>query len=169
MATETGDEAVDDSAAEPEDPATDGESEDSTAGETADSTAGETTDVATGGSTDTAAGGSPAGGSDDDAGGRFDQFTRSVLVTTTATLLGVAAGVVSTLVATGTAGGTPEPDNVLGFLILLVTVVVQFPLYSALGIDTDDFGTKTQLYIFAMTFFTWFITWTVLLTTGGLL
>jgi len=160
MATETGDEAVDDPT-DPKEPATEEGSDDPTAGESTDATTGESTDAATGGS--------PAGGSDDEAGGRFDQFTRSVLVTTTATLLGVVAGIVSMLVATGTTGGTPDPDNILGFLVLLVTVVVQFPLYSALGIDTDDFGTKTQLYVFAMTFFTWFITWTILLTTGGLL
>lgn len=156
MATETGDEAVDDPPADPEDMA-EGGSDDSTAGETAAGEPTEGADAAT------------AGESADDTGGRFDQFTRSVLVTTTATLLGVAAGIVSGLVATGTGGTIPEPDSFRGFLVLLGAVVVQFPLYSAVGIDTDDFGTKTQLYIFAMTFFTWFITWTVLLTTGALL
>lgn len=99
----------------------------------------------------------------------FSDFTRSVIVTTCATLLGMAAGIASMLFATAEAGSTADPDNLLGIAILVGAVFVQFPLYSLLGMDPEEFGTKTQLYIFAMTFFMWFITWTILLTTGGLL
>jgi hypothetical protein len=99
----------------------------------------------------------------------YDQFTRSVLVTTCATLLGLGAGIASTLFATEMVGSTPQPDDLLGVAILMAAVFVQFPLYSVIGLEPEDFGTKTQLYVFAMTFFMWFISWTVLLTTGGLL
>jgi len=99
----------------------------------------------------------------------YDQFTRSVIVTTCATLLGVFAGIASTLFATEMVGSTPQPDDLLGMIILVVSVGVQFPLYAAIGIDSSEFSTKTQLYVFAMTFFTWFITWSIMLTTRGLL
>jgi len=105
----------------------------------------------------------------DESEGPFSDFMRSVIVTTCATLLGMFAGIASMLVATTQVGAEPEPDNLLGFAILMVAVFVQFPLYSILGMDPEEFDTKTQLYVFAMTLFMWFITWTVLLTTGGLL
>ncbi len=105
--------------------------------------------------------------SEDEEG--YDQFTRSVIVTTCATLLGVFAGIASTLFATEMVGSTPQPDDLLGMIILVVSVGVQFPLYAAIGIDSSEFSTKTQLYVFAMTFFTWFITWSIMLTTRGLL
>ncbi|ERH10291.1 MAG: hypothetical protein J07HX64_02063 [halophilic archaeon J07HX64] len=106
---------------------------------------------------------------DEDTDKEYDQFTRSVIVTTCATLLGVSAGIASTLFATEMVGSTPQPDDLLGMIILVVSVVAQFPLYSAIGIDSSEFSTKTQLYVFAMTFFTWFITWAIMLTTRGLL
>lgn len=101
--------------------------------------------------------------------GRYSQFARSVIVTTGATMLGMAAGIASMLFATSSVGGTPDPDSLIGFAILMLTVFAQFPLYTAIGIDSGEFDTKAQLYVFAMTFFMWFITWSVLLTTGGLL
>ena len=113
----------------------------------------------------------PDTGTDDETESEteYDQFTRSVVVTVSATLLGLAAGVGSTLFATDVTGATPQPDSLLGFGILMTAVFVQFPLYSVVGYDPEEFATKTQLYVFAMTFFMWFITWTVLLTTRGLL
>jgi hypothetical protein len=106
---------------------------------------------------------------EDETDQNYDQFTRSIVVTTCATLLGVVAGIASTLFATEMVGSTPQPDDLLGMIILVVSVGVQFPLYAAIGIDSSEFSTKTQLYVFAMTFFTWFITWSIMLTTRGLL
>jgi hypothetical protein len=101
--------------------------------------------------------------------GTYSQFTRSVIVTSSATLLGMVAGIASALFATEVVGSTPQPDSLLGFAIMMATVFAQFPLYSVIGLEPEEFDTKTQLYVFAMTFFMWFITWTVLLTTRGLL
>jgi len=103
-----------------------------------------------------------------EAEGRFTPHLRSMTVTAGATLLGIVAGILSTLFAT-TASTPPEPNNTLGFGILLGTVIVQFPIYQALGLDVTEFETKDQIYIFAMTFMLWFVTWTVLLTTGALI
>jgi hypothetical protein len=98
------------------------------------------------------------------SGQGFSQHARSITVTTTATMLGVLTGVVSTLVATQDG----SPDSMLGFLLVVGAVVVQLPFYSIIGIDTDSFETKDQLYIFAMTFILWFVTWSIFLTTGAL-
>lgn len=92
------------------------------------------------------------------------QHMRAVIVTSGATLLGVLAAVVSTIVATE--GG--EPDNLLGFAVLMGFVFIQFPLYNLLGVKSDSLETKDQIYIFAMTFIMWFVAWTVFLTTGAL-
>jgi hypothetical protein len=45
-------------------------------------------------------------------------------------------------------------------------ILVQFPLYSLIGIDIDEFGTKDYLYILVMTGALWFISWGILLTAG---
>lgn len=114
--------------------------------ETVDETATETVDE----SAETEAGISP--------------YMRGVTVTTLATLLGMAAAVLSTLFAT--ANG--EPDSFRGGLFMVAAIIVQFPIYRLIGIDVDDFGAKDQLYIIFMTFVLWFVTWSLLLTTGGL-
>jgi len=104
-----------------------------------------------------------------DSDGNYSQFARSVIVTVSATLLGMGAGIASGLFATDVVGSAPQPDSLLGFAIMMTTVFAQFPLYALIGLKPEEFSTKTQLYVFAMTFFMWFITWTVLLTTRGLL
>jgi len=86
-------------------------------------------------------------------------YMRSVTVTTTATIFGILAGVISTMRAAGPA------DN-SGAIWLIAAIIVQFPLYSAVGIDTSEFGTKDYLYIAFMTFTLWFISWGILLTAG---
>jgi hypothetical protein len=95
---------------------------------------------------------------------RLSDHARSATVTGTATILGIVAGIASTLFATN-AG---QPDNTLGLGLLIGAVLVQFPFYQVVGIDVTEFETKDQLYIFFMSFALWFITWGLLLTTGGL-
>lgn len=91
----------------------------------------------------------------------YSQYQRSVIVTTCATLLGIAAGIASALY-----GG--DPQGMTGLLIVFAAVVVQFPFYRLIGMDVDDFGMKGQIYIFFMTFVLWFISWSLILTTGAL-
>ncbi|WP_436936116.1 hypothetical protein [Halovenus marina] len=94
-------------------------------------------------------------------GGGISDFMRSIIVTTTATLAGVVAGVLSTVLAAG-----PNDNVALG--VLGVTILVQFPLYYLVGIDVRDFGTKDKLYVAFMTFSLWFVTWSILMTAGSL-
>ncbi len=91
----------------------------------------------------------------------FTQFARGVTVTSTATLFGAVAGLLSRLLASGS-------SDPVGLVVLAVFVAVQLPIYKGLGIDVNDFGVKDNLYVVFMTFVLWFITWSLLLTTGAL-
>jgi len=90
----------------------------------------------------------------------LDSYRRSVTVTTLSTLLGIAAGILSAMFTSG-------PSDPIAVLILGALVAVQLPVLDAIGIDTDDFGTKDNLYIIFMTFALWFVTWTLLMTVGA--
>jgi hypothetical protein len=96
-----------------------------------------------------------------DTGEEIDPFIRSITVTTLATFLGMAMGVASAIVASG-------PNDIVGVGLLALAVVVQFPIYEGVGIDTSDFGTKDRLYVLFMTFVFWFVSWSVILTTESL-
>ena len=96
-----------------------------------------------------------------ETGGRFSPHLRGVTVTTISTLLGTIAGVLSAVVAGG-------PEDVLGLALVAGAVVVQIPLFQAIGIDVEDFSKKDYLYVAFMTFVLWFITWGILLTAGAL-
>jgi hypothetical protein len=111
--------------------------------------------------TETGAAETDAGDSAAEPGDGISDFMRSITVTTTATLAGVVAGVLSTVLAAG-----PNDNIALG--ILGVTILVQFPFYYLVGIDVGDFGTKDKLYVAFMTFALWFVTWSILLTAGSL-
>ncbi|WP_302082298.1 hypothetical protein [Salinibaculum rarum] len=96
-----------------------------------------------------------------ETGNGLSAHLRGVTVTTLATVLGMLAGVGSTLVATG-------PEDSVGVLLFGGAVLVQLPLLRVLGVDVSDFSTKDYLYIGFMTFVLWFITWGIMLTTGAL-
>jgi len=93
--------------------------------------------------------------------GGVSPYFRSVSVTTISTLLGMLAGIVAHLLSNA-------PDDITGVLVLLAAIIVQFPIYRAIGIDISDFGTKDQLYVGFMTFVLWFVTWGILMTAGSL-
>jgi hypothetical protein len=83
---------------------------------------------------------------------------RSITVTAIAALAGIAAGVASGVVV-GTASAAAKDQ--MGLAIMLGFVVVQMPLFRALGYELD--GAKDYLYVTFMTFSLWFITWGILL------
>jgi hypothetical protein len=86
-------------------------------------------------------------------------YMRSITVTTCSTLAGVVAAVLSLMEASG-------PEDPTGGVFLFAAILIQLPLYSAVGIDTNDFGGQDYAYIFFMTFVLWFISWGILLTAG---
>jgi len=89
----------------------------------------------------------------------WDDHLRGLTVTTLASLLGLGAGVGASALATG-------PGDRLGLYLLGAAILVQIPVYMALGIDVDDFGAKEYLYIAFITFSLWFVSWGILLTAG---
>jgi len=96
-----------------------------------------------------------------DTGERFSPHLRGVTVTTTATLLGLFAGVAAGVIASG-------PQDTIGLAFLAGAIGVQFPLYRLVGIDVEDFSKKDYLYVMFMTVVLWFITWGLILTSGAL-
>jgi hypothetical protein len=90
----------------------------------------------------------------------WDSHLRGLTVTTFASLLGMAAGVGSSALASG-------PGDRIGLYLMGGAVLIQLPIYAVIGIDTDEFGAKEYLYIAFMTFSLWFITWAIMLTTGA--
>ncbi|MFB6310400.1 MAG: hypothetical protein ABEH64_04365 [Salinirussus sp.] len=95
-----------------------------------------------------------------DTGEGFSSHLRGVTVTTIATVSGLLAGVGSAVLASG-------PGDTVGLIVLLAAILVQFPIYYAVGIDVGDFSAKDQLYVGFMTFTMWFISWGILLTVGA--
>ena len=89
----------------------------------------------------------------------WDDHLRGLTVTTLASLLGIAAGMGASALASG-------PNDRLGIYLLGAAVLVQLPVYVAIGIDVDDFGVKEYLYIVFITFSLWFVSWGILLTAG---
>ncbi|MFC6990118.1 hypothetical protein ACFQJD_17985 [Haloplanus sp. GCM10025708] len=89
---------------------------------------------------------------------------RGVTVTTLACLSGVAAAVASSVVVgTDVAAAT----DVRSVFVLAALIVAQFPLLRLVGVDVGDFGVKDYLYVAFMTFALWFVTFTILLTSGA--
>lgn len=95
-----------------------------------------------------------------DTGEGYSPHLRGVTVTTVATVSGILAGVASWGVAA-------SATDTIGLTILLVAILLQFPVHYVLGLDVGDFSTKDKIYVGFMTFTTWFIAWSILLTAGA--
>ncbi|MFB6300348.1 MAG: hypothetical protein ABEH65_08825 [Halobacteriales archaeon] len=85
---------------------------------------------------------------------------RGVKVTSIAAIVGVIAGVLSAALATG-------PTDRIGLAVFVGAVFVEMGILQLLGVDIDDFSTKDHLYVAFMTFSLWFISWTIILTSGA--
>ena len=86
--------------------------------------------------------------------------------TLVASLLGILTGILSYW-----SGGTPtaaglQENGFLAFMLMLAGIVVQKHIFILLGMDTSKLGAKDWFYQGFMTFAFWFITWTLLLTSG---
>jgi dolichol kinase len=87
---------------------------------------------------------------------------RSLTVVSLTTLSGIAAALLSATLASAA-------TDTIGLYPLAGAIVIQLPVLRLLGIDVEDFGIKDNLYVAFMTFALWFVTWTILLTTGATL
>jgi hypothetical protein len=84
---------------------------------------------------------------------------RSLTVSSVTSLSGIAAALVSAVVASGA-------TDTAGLYPLAGVILLQLPLLRLLGVDVEDFSMKDNVYIAFMTFALWFVTWAILLTTG---
>ncbi|MFC7044478.1 hypothetical protein ACFQH6_02810 [Halobacteriaceae archaeon GCM10025711] len=85
---------------------------------------------------------------------------RGILVTTVASLTGIAAGL-----ATSAVVGTDATSR-MGLLVMAGFALAGMGVMQVLGVDVQEFSTKDHLYVVFMNFALWFITWGVLLTSG---
>jgi len=81
---------------------------------------------------------------------------KSIVVTATASLAGVAAGVASDAVASG-------PGDTVSLAVYAAFAFAGLLVMRVAGVDVSDFGIKDNLYVFFMTFALWFVTWGILL------
>lgn len=84
---------------------------------------------------------------------------RSLTVMALTSLSGIAAGLVSTVLASGATDPT-------GLFPLAGVILLQLPVLGLLGVDVEGFSAKDNIYVAFMTFSFWFVTWAILLTTG---
>ncbi|MFW5938642.1 MAG: hypothetical protein ACOCSN_06840 [Halanaeroarchaeum sp.] len=93
----------------------------------------------------------------------LSDHVRGVTVTTIACLSGVAATVASVMLL----GTDPSTAGLaMQLAIVAVFVIVQQPILYAIGVDVSDFGIKDNLYVGFMTFALWFLSYTIVLSTG---
>ncbi|WP_247730862.1 hypothetical protein [Halovivax limisalsi] len=90
------------------------------------------------------------------------EHLRSIGVTASCSLFGVAAGVLSYVVV-----GADEAaaGNSLGLAIAVGAIVAQYLIVQVAGLyDEEEFGFKHYFFISFMIFSFWFVTWGILLT-----
>ncbi len=114
--------------------------------------------------------------SEEKVANKKDRHAERVIRTAIACGLGMVAGIVSYYLA-----GTPNPINesmieagltgvqatpLVGILVLLVAIVLQKSLFMVLKIDTSKLGKKDWFYQAFLTFATWYLSWTLMLSTS---
>jgi ferredoxin len=104
------------------------------------------------------------------------QHSERIIRTAIACGLGMIAGIVSyylagtpnaintTTIEAGIAGVQAYP--IVGVLILLAAIVIQKSLFMVLKIDTSKLGKKDWFYQTFLTFATWYLSWTLMLSTS---
>ncbi|MCE5299192.1 MAG: hypothetical protein MUE45_04175 [Methanoregulaceae archaeon] len=85
---------------------------------------------------------------------------------TIATAMGIITGVISYLVIDSSQILGFQSYTILALLIMLAGVVVQKHIFMFMQLDPSALGKKDWFYQGFMTFAFWFITWTILLTSG---
>jgi len=95
------------------------------------------------------------------------EHVNRVIRTAIACILGMLAGLASFYLAgtmdpvTGT-----QPMPVMGLLTLVLAIVIQKTIFMVIRIDVSKLGKKDWFYQGFMTFVTWFLSWTMMLSTS---
>lgn len=84
---------------------------------------------------------------------------RGVTVTGIASLAGIAAGLVTPVI-------DPSGTSVLGLAAVFAGIVFGMGVMYLFGIDVTNFSKKDHLFVTFMVFALWFITLTIILTSG---
>ena len=61
-----------------------------------------------------------------------------------------------------------QPMPVIGLLVLVLAIVIQKTIFMVIRIDISKLGKKDWFYQGFMTFATWFLSWTMMLSTSFL-
>ena len=93
---------------------------------------------------------------------------RKIKRSTIATAMGITTGVISYLVIDSSQILGFQSYTILALLIMIAGVVVQKHIFMLMHLDPAALGKKDWFYQGFMTFAFWFITWTILLTSGNL-
>ena len=95
------------------------------------------------------------------------EHVNRVIRTAIACILGMLSGIASFYLAgtmdpvTGT-----QPMPVMGLLTLVLAIVIQKTIFMVIRIDVSKLGKKDWFYQGFMTFVTWFLSWTMMLSTS---
>ena len=97
------------------------------------------------------------------------EHVNRVIRTAIACVLGMLAGLASFYLA-GTMSMTDgtQPMPVIGLLILVLALVLQKTIFMVIRIDVSKLGKKDWFYQGFMTFVTWYLSWTMMLSTSFL-
>lgn len=95
---------------------------------------------------------------------KFQAHRERILRTVVACFMGIVAGVLSFAFAGPVDPvSSVQPNDLLGWLILLAFIVFQKYVFIAIRIDFTTLTAKDWFYQAFMTFSLWFISWTLLL------
>ena len=97
------------------------------------------------------------------------EHVNRVIRTAIACVLGMLAGLASFYLAgpMDTVTGV-QPMPVIGLLVLVLAIVIQKTIFMVIRIDISKLGKKDWFYQGFMTFATWFLSWTMMLSTSFL-
>ena len=94
-----------------------------------------------------------------ETGEELDSHLQSLIVIIATTLGGIGAGVATNTIVAG-------PSDQVALAMVGVALAVELVVMEVAGVDVRGFSTKDQLYVLFMTFSMWYVTWTILLSTG---
>lgn len=93
----------------------------------------------------------------------WEEYKRGIAILTGITMFGVVAAVASAGATTGQPAAEAATNSIAVGLVV-PAILVQIPLYETVY---EEWGEKKDMaYVGLMTFLIWFVTWSVLLTSG---
>lgn len=95
---------------------------------------------------------------------KHKEYRDRIVRTVVGCMMGMLAGIISFAANSTMEGGDITSRSILGFIIMLATVILQKHVFFLMRCDGGGLTKKDWLYQGFMTFAFWFITWTLLMT-----